>query len=187
LRTHFIIIVIALTAMMGCATRPPVVDFEKEYLEQKAKYEPFIGKTYWLSLDKRLCPTPAANIPDCTSILRGTKLQADGIERGRTSDAQYHVKLEDGRTGYIWAPDFVEATTDVDFMQAAAECLRRGDPRVGMSRKRLEATCWGKPRRVDRRETARGLTERYVYSDTRSVLLHNGVVTSIRIRDARRN
>ena len=83
MKTHFITIIIALAAMMGCAKRPPVVDFEKDFLQEKAKYEPNIGKTYWLSLDKRLCPTPAANIPDCTSILRGTKLQADGIEHPR--------------------------------------------------------------------------------------------------------
>jgi hypothetical protein len=44
-----------------------------------------------------------------------------------------------------------------------------------------EQTCWGKPIRVDRRETARGVTERYVYSKTRFVLLHNGIVTSVQI------
>jgi hypothetical protein len=48
-----------------------------------------------------------------------------------------------------------------------------------MSRQHLEATCWGKPIRVDRRETARGVSERYVYGKTRFVLLHNGVVTSV--------
>jgi hypothetical protein len=187
LKTHFIIIIVALATMMGCAKRPPVVDFEKDFLQEKAKYEPNIGKTYWLLGGRFLCPTSTTNVIHCTSIDAGTKLQLDGIDRGVTSDAFYHVKLEDGRTGYISAFELLIYATDVDPMQAAAECIRRGDPRVGMSRKQLEATCWGKPERVDRRETARGLTERYVYSDTRSVLLHNGVVTSIRIRDARRN
>jgi hypothetical protein len=50
-----------------------------------------------------------------------------------------------------------------------------------MMRKQVEETCWGKPDRVDRRETARGVTERYVYGKSRFVLLRNGIVTSIQI------
>jgi hypothetical protein len=119
------------------------------------------------------------NVIDCTLIDAGSKLQLDGIERGVTSDAYYHVKLEDGRTGYISAFNLVRFGTDVDPAQAAAECKRRGDPRVGMTRKQVEETCWGKPDRVDRRETARGVTERYVYGKNRFVLLHNGTVTSV--------
>ncbi|HEX9238167.1 MAG TPA: hypothetical protein VF866_05325 [Xanthobacteraceae bacterium] len=87
MRTQFIISIIALATMMGCAKRPPAVDFEKDFLQEKAKYEPNIGKTYWLTSDRRLCPTSVSNILDCTSIPRGTKLQPDGIERGITSDS----------------------------------------------------------------------------------------------------
>lgn len=165
---------------MGCAKRPPPVDFEKAFLQEKAKYEPNIGKNYWLLGDRFLCPTPTTNVIDCTSIPAGSKLQLDGIERGITSDAYYHVKLEDGRIGYIAALDLVRFGTDVDPAQAAAECKRRGNPRVGMSAKQVVATCWGKPDHVDRRETARGVTERYVYDNGR-VILHNGIVTSIQI------
>ena len=42
----FSVIVLAVTS--GCAKTPPAVDFEKGFLEEKAKYEPNIGKTYWL-------------------------------------------------------------------------------------------------------------------------------------------
>jgi len=181
LRTQFIIGIIALATMMGCAKRPPAVDFEKGFLQEKAKYEPNIGKNYWLLCSRFLCPTPVTNVVDCPSIPEGTKLQLDGIERGVTSDAYYHVKLEDGRTGYISAFELVTFATDVDPAQAAAECKRRGDPRVGMTRNQVEATCWGKPDRVDRRETARGVTERYVYGKSRFVLLRNGIVTSVQI------
>jgi hypothetical protein len=110
----------------------------------------------------------------------GSKLQLDGIERGVTSAAYYHVKLEDGRTGYISAFDLVRFGTDVDPAQAAAECKRRGNPRVGMTAKQVRATCWGEPDHVDRKETARGVTERYVY-DTGRVILHNGIATSVQI------
>ena len=61
----------------------------------------------------------------------GTKLQPDGIERGITSDAYYHVRLEDGRTGYISVLELEKFGTDVDPAEAAAECRRRDEPRVG--------------------------------------------------------
>jgi hypothetical protein len=56
----------------------------------------------------------------------------------------------------------VHLPTDVDPMQTAAECTRRGNPRVGMSAKQVVATCWGEPDRVDHRETKRGVSERYI-------------------------
>jgi hypothetical protein len=181
LKTRFIISAIALAMMTSCAKRPPPVDFEKDFLQEKAKYEPNLGKTYWLIGVAFLCPTSTTNVIDCTTIDAGSKLQLDGIERGVTSDAFYHVKLEDGRTGYISAFHLVRFATDVDPAKAAAECKRRGDPRVGMTAKQVRATCWGEPDRVDRRETAGGVTERYVYGRNRHVLLHNGVVTSVQI------
>jgi hypothetical protein len=181
LRAQFIISVIALVMTTGCAKRPPAVDFEKEFLQEKAKYEPNIGKSFWLVGSRSLCPTTTTSIIDCPSIPPGKKLQLDGIERGINSNAYYYVTLEDGRTGYISALDLVAFITDVDPALAVAECKRRGNPRVGMTRNQVEGTCWGKPDRVDHRETARGVTERYVYGKSRFVLLHNGIVTSVQI------
>jgi hypothetical protein len=179
LNTRLFFSVVALAIMCSCVKRPPPVDFEKAFLEEKAKYEPNLGKIYWLTGIRSLCPTPTTNVIDCTRIDAGTKLQLDGIERGVTSDAYYHVKLEDGRAGYISAFGLLRFATDVDPMQTAAECKRRGDPRIGMTAKQVRATCWGEPYRVDRRETARGVTDRYVYDKGRFVLLRDGVVTSV--------
>jgi hypothetical protein len=181
LKTRFCFGLIALAAMTGCATRPPAVNYEKDFLQEKAKYEANIGKDYWLTSDKFLCPRPTSNVIDCQSIPSGSKLRPDGIERGITSDAFYHVRLEDGRTGYISAFALVSFGTDVDPAQAAAECKRRGEPRLGMTAKQVRATCWGDPDRVDRRETARGVSDRYAYGKNRLVLLHNGIVTSVQI------
>lgn len=178
MKTRLCFGLIALAVMTGCAKRPPAVDFEKDFLQEKAKYEPNIGKDYWLTSDRFICATPRSNELDCQLIPRGSKLRPDGVERGITSDAYYHVKLEDGRTGYISAFELVSFGTDVDPAQAAAECKRRGEPRIGMSAKQVLATCWGKPEHVDRRETTQGITERYVYEDGR-VILHNGIVTSV--------
>jgi hypothetical protein len=150
-------------------------------LRRLRKYEANIAKDYWLTSEKFLCPRPTSNVVDCQSIPSGSKLRPDGIERGITSDAFYHVTLEDGRTGYISAFALVSFATDVDPAQAAAECKRRGEPRLGMTAKQVRATCWGDPDRVDRRETARGVSERYAYGKNRLVLLHNGIVTSVQI------
>ena len=181
MKTRLCFGLIALAVMTGCANRtPPGVDFEKDFLQEKAKYEPNIGKTYWLLAISSLCPTATTNVFHCTSIPEGTKLQPDGIERGITSDAYYHVRLEDGRTGYISVLELERFGTDVDPAEAAAECRRRGEPRAGMTSKQVRATCWGEPDHVDRRETARGVTERYVYDNGR-VVLHNGIVTSVQI------
>lgn len=106
------------------------------------------------------------------------KLHLDGIERGLTSDAYYHVTLEDGRSGYIDAFIVVTFAADIDPAQIAAECKRRGEPRVGMTAKQVEATCWGKPGHVDRLKTTRGNTDRYVYEQGR-VILKNGIVTAV--------
>ena len=64
----------------GLRDAPPPVDFEKDFLQEETKYEPNIGKDYWL-----------------------TRLRPDGIERGISSDAYYHVTLDDNRSGYISA------------------------------------------------------------------------------------
>jgi len=53
--------------LMGCAKRPPPVDFEKDFLQEKTKYEPTIGKDYWLTSDGFLCPRPTSNVIDCES------------------------------------------------------------------------------------------------------------------------
>jgi hypothetical protein len=68
--------------------------------------------------------------------------------------------------------------------EAAAECKRLGSPRIGMTADQVIATCWGKPASINRKETATGTSEQYVYSGRRLrlVYLRDGVVTSIEFR-----
>ena len=74
----------------------------------------------------------------------------------------------------------VTFATDIDQAQAAAECKRRGEPRVGMTANQVVATCWGKPDHVDRLKTTKGTTDRYVYEQGR-VVLQNGIVTAVKV------
>jgi hypothetical protein len=184
LKTRLCFGVIALAVMTGCAKDPKAViasyDHEK-FLRDKVKYEHEIGKYYWAELPQFLCTRPATNPEgECSLLAVNAKLEPDGIEEGTFGNPYFHVKLADGRMGYVEANSFVTSTTDIDLERAAAECIRRGKPRVGMTAKQIRATCWGEPGHVDRRETVRGVTERYVYRDGR-VILHNGIVTSVQI------
>jgi len=184
LKTRLLSCVVALAMLASCAKKP-VVDIQttenEMFLREKGQYEPSIGKDYWIKLLTFLCPTPKKASTDCVTIVAPTKLQVDGLEQGAYGTPYYHVRLSDGRSGYIMAADLKMYATDIDPAVTAADCKRRGDPRVGMTAKQVRATCWGEPDRVDRRETARGVTERYVYGRDRHVLLHNGVVTSVQI------
>ncbi|MGE5365850.1 MAG: hypothetical protein ACM3PO_01045 [Betaproteobacteria bacterium] len=160
MKTRLLLRVIAFAVMTSCAKDPKAIiasyDHEK-FLREKAKYAVEIGKDYWVQIPVLLCTKPAKE-PEgkCSVVALTTKLQPDGIEQGSFGNPYYHVKLADGRTGYVDASTFVLHTTEIDLEKAAAECKRRGKPRVGMTAKQVEATCWGKPGRVDRRETARG-------------------------------
>jgi hypothetical protein len=178
--------IVALGVLTSCAAKDPkavIASYDHEkFVREKAQYEPIIEKDYWVRMPVFLCTHPAKNPEgDCIVLVVTTKLQPDGIEEGTFGNPYYHVRLADGRAGYVDAFEFKWQTTDVDLQKAEAECVRRGKPRIGMSAKQVRATCWGEPDRVDRRETARGVTERYVYDKSRFVLLHNGIVTSVQI------
>jgi hypothetical protein len=60
-----------------------------------------------------------------------------------------------------------------------AECNRRGPPKIGMTKQQVFKTCWGETGRINRTQTANGLTEQYVYSDTSYLYFTNGILTAI--------
>jgi hypothetical protein len=195
LKTHLFFGVVALAIMTSCTKSNTAVreSVNSElFVRTKMIEESNVGKTFWLARGVLLCEKPMlSTATKCDPVERNTRLEVDGIEQGFDEDngmprsngmAFFRIKLADGRAGYVLTSSFDGAATTIDLEQVAAECKRRGEPRVGMSAKQVLATCWGKPERVDRRETVRGITERYVYDDDRRVLLHNGTVTSVQIK-----
>ena len=113
-------------------------------------------------------------------LYRNEHVKIDGIVGGDELQLNYYrVTLDDGRTGYIETSHLMTSGTDIDPVKAAAECKRRGDPRIGMTAKQVEATCWGKPDHVNRTQTAGVISDQYVNSNDRYVYLSNGIVTSI--------
>jgi hypothetical protein len=160
-----------------------------EFARNKPRYEPAIGKTFWVKGQVRLCPEPNNDLmPECVTMAAPRRLLVDRIEPGihrlvRTviNPIPYcHVTSDDALVGYVMCSALLADATDVDPAVAAAECKRRGEPRIGMSAKQLEATCWGKPYTIKRKQTAEAVSDKYIYDGGRSVLLRNGVVVTIR-------
>jgi len=173
-------------ALAGCASgaspRPAFAQAQADrFAQEKAKYDSKVGKDFWVKLPVRLCPRPTVSSLDCTTITSQSRLTLDRIDEGvvDTGDAYCHVTLDDGRAGYAGCFELMAETTDVDPAVTAADCKRRGNPRIGMTAKQVEASCWGKPGHVNRRQTAGAITDQYVYGDGRYLYLRNGVVTSI--------
>jgi hypothetical protein len=155
------------------------------WAQKKARYDSAIGKTFWVKFAVQLCSTPNSVVAECAEVSAPTRLVIDRIEPQFQGIAGgglpfCHATSDDGRVGHVMCSQLVAFATDVDPTAAAAECKRRGEPRIGMSAKQVEVTCWGKPVTVKRKETASGITDKYVYDDGRSVLFRNGVVVTIR-------
>jgi hypothetical protein len=178
-------------ALAGCGSAQQQLQLQQPtnpqtYAQEKARYERNVGKVYWVAGALRFCPVPNLINTKCQVLGEG-HLKIDGIEQGFTEtpagnlparERYYHVTLHDGRTGYILTADLTAHGGDIDPEMAAADCKRRGDPRVGMTATQVEATCWGKPGHVNRTQ-AGGISDQYVYGDGRYVDLRDGIVTSI--------
>jgi hypothetical protein len=152
---------------------------------EMAKYAANVGKDYWVSSALQLCTGPGGY--NCNFIFPGTHLKIDDVVLNQSPDNRpifdpvYRVSLDDGRVGYFSVVSIFDVT-DVNPTVAAADCKRRGDPHVGMKAAQVEATCWGKPNHINRKESSHGIHEQYVYGDGRLVYLHDGVVTEVQIR-----
>jgi hypothetical protein len=185
----------------GCMQSPPgalpafVVEEEKRALEdyeaEKVKYEPLVGKTLWVTASAHLwlCTVATWTPTDCKAIEPRQRFVVDRVVAGSHQSGLYkttetepycHVTASDGLSGYMKCLRLEEDSTEIDQAVAEADCKRHGGrPRIGMSIK-LVVACWGKPSTIRRRETARGISESYVYNRQRSVLFHNGAAVTIR-------
>jgi hypothetical protein len=188
----------------GCVQTQPgalpayVIEDEKRaqerYETEKVKYEPLVGKTLWVTASTRLmlCTVPTSIPKECISIEPRQRFVVDRVAPGFHQSGLYntmegepycHVTASDGRSGYVDCQGLVGDSTDIDQAVAAADCKRHGgEPRIGQSIK-LVVACWGKPKTISRRETARGLSEKYIYGSEQSVLFHDGAAVAIRTAD----
>lgn len=187
MRIGVVVTILTLGGLVSCTSAAERA--AAKFAPEKAKYQPNVGKQYWVSgLMVSFCKEPFTSAYNCTWLPAKTHLKVDDVVEGYVktgaivyyeNDAYYRLVLDDGTVGYSNAVVFGSNVTDLDPAIAAAECKRRGEPRIGMNVKQVKATCWGKPDHVNRRQTAKGVREQFVYGDHRYVDLHNGIVTSI--------
>lgn len=101
----------------------------------------------------------------------------------RTVHAVYKVRIDGGKSGYISPIDFdtfmVAETKHRQDAAAKTDCDRRGGVRIGMTAAQVEASCWGKPQRINRTITAAGERQQWVYGGYQYLYLVDGVVTAI--------
>jgi Ni/Co efflux regulator RcnB len=63
-----------------------------------------------------------------------------------------------------------------------ALCARVGGVKIGLTAEGVQASCWGKPQRINETVTASHRHAQWVYGGGQYVYLTDGVVTSIQLR-----
>jgi hypothetical protein len=183
-----IALAVSLVILVACASQPREAASETPELSRaKAK----ISKTYWLKPNGPsllICNDPIGTVrrsTGCTIVDEGKLTVLDAVDvpvlpGGRSvGDIAYQVTFQDGRSGYVRDTEFDLFVTDKDPVAAAADCKRRGDPRIGMTVAQATATCWGKPYRVNRTQTGGHVRDQFVYPNNRYLYFDNGVLTSM--------
>ncbi len=183
-------VLISLFILASCITIPP---------EKLAEYQKEIGKQYWTTEgsgfplckeDHQLygggdsCPT------EYTSII------IEGVMPGHylTKDTFFAVKNDSGERRYINGRRFIEAskTTSsfyppkvtskdpaITSARAAAICLKKGQPKIGMTASQVMATCLGQPNKVNETVIPNHKHEQWVYPDSKYLYFKDGVLTSL--------
>ena len=187
---HLVFGCFTLCGLAGCSTAPNVdmTPVASSPLPSMQKYNGYIGKDYWVTGNAfQLCEHPTSL--HCQFLNQRTHLKVDGLvpnhsEAAGTSvdDPYFHVVVDDGRSGFVSAIMWPLGVASVDPAMAAAECKRKGDPKIGMNAAQVAATCWGPPNYVNTKIRKNGKFEQFVYGDDKFVYLHNGIVTSISVK-----
>lgn len=144
---------VTLCGLADCEAAPKIdlTPVTSSPLPSMQKYNGYVGKDYWLTALLRLCEGPSSL--HCLQFLQpGVRMKVDGLvpnhsEVAGTSidDPYFHIVLDGGRSGFISAVILSNATTNVDPVAAAAECKKKGAPKLGMTGAQVRASCWGPP------------------------------------------
>lgn len=173
---HLIFACVTLCGLAGCsrALKVDLTPVASSPLPSMQVYNGYVGKEYWVSAKSyQLCEGPTSL--HCSQFLdQGTHLKVDSLVPNHSEvagksidDPYFHVVLDDGRSGFVAADIFPAMTTTVDPAVAAAECKKKGDPKLGMNAKQVAATCWGPPAYVNTKIRQSGKYEQYVYGDNK--------------------
>jgi hypothetical protein len=171
------LIVAILVGASACQTTEPAV-------QEKLTTDAYVAQKRWVRpgpYSLSLCEnTPTGNKTDnCRVVKDGRFLVLRAIGQG-DADA-YEIKFDNGKTGFVTSL----ATTDneeqhSERVRKKAECDRRGNAAVGMTREQVYASCWGRPYTVNTTiGPSYSRNEQFVYGPDQSLNLENGIVRSI--------
>lgn len=179
-----------LCAGFASPTRADDASLRAEDAAEIAGMRKDIGRTFWLEKPNgkgiELCPSARGRFKECVYI-SNSSLSIVSVYPGEEhfgfhAMKFYGVKLADGRTGYIngiMKSHLLPYDPVAKRKSDAEECVKRGQPKIGMSRQEAEATCWGRPLRVERITTSTGVTERLSYGLGHRIEIVNGSVATI--------
>jgi hypothetical protein len=174
---------IVVATLAGCyESRSQVADYSRREYETATQE---VGRRYWITdsiVGVSVCDSPDLRTQSCSFHKSGSFVVTGIVAAG--SRNYYALRFDDGASGYHEVMPFsLRQSTSfsaIDPAVAAAECRRRGSPRIGMTVDQVFATCWGRPTSVNRTETAGIVSDQFVYSGRDAyVYVANGVVTAI--------
>ncbi|MFK4492218.1 hypothetical protein ABIA45_007296 [Bradyrhizobium sp. USDA 336] len=148
----------------------------------------FIGKRLWVSI-----PPGNPKVVEVTftqhdwttertlKLKSGASFVVKDLTTASVGADDYYVMLDDGRRGWVGSasPFLIDYDAVAVRKHADEDCVRRGQPKIGMTVAELTASCWGKPRRIVRKTTATGIEDNYVYSISHIVKFSDGRVSEI--------
>ncbi len=173
---------VATAALVGCAAQPT------QRLTETPAPDANIGTKRWIANSVYICAGPPApseittiGATPCVPTKSGV-FTVEGTTKGKVVNG-YIIKFDSGRTGWIEQLDLKLWTDDSAAhgkkLAEKAVCDKRGGVRVGMSREQIYASCWGKPRTINKTVGAYGVHEQLVYGDLSYLYLENGILRSI--------
>lgn len=108
------------------------------------------------------------------------------MQPGRVLDEDPKVTAERGRRAARAAEEKRkqrEVALEKERLQrvatAAAECERRGPPKIGVTPTQATESCWREPKRIVKKPTAAGASEDYVYGIGHILRFENGLLSEI--------
>lgn len=193
IRMSDIAVGLAALSLSACAARPISLAPSATMQSQQPHNRFAVGEKRWLNSLSRIQiykgpPDPGEFFgkPPGVPVLHGGLTIEGAINRRIRT--WYLVRLDDGRQGWVEETQLLLSDNREEHARAEAEkatCKRKGGVAVGMTRQQVLASCWGKPRTINRTTTGAGSEEQFVYPGFNYVYLDNGIVTSVQTSASR--
>lgn len=72
-----------------------------------------------------------------------------------------------------------DSNTNIKSVTNTSEELHKEPPSIGMTADALRKSSWGRPKSISKTTTTKGISEQWIYSKTKYIILKDGVVDTI--------